>query len=148
VLAAAGDSSALWSGTFTVPGGDELGARRPMRGRAKARKPPKQRRPIYRHPEEVERERRMLEEYLESLETKARPASEEPVRPGESQDAPTRRAEPVAPRLSDVMARLASAQQLALIASAERVAKEDRAKAQKEHKRRRAAAIAVLMMSH
>jgi hypothetical protein len=57
-------------------------------------------------------------------------------------------AEPVAPRLSDLMARLASAQQLELIERAERAANEDKAKAKKEHQRRRIAAIAVLMMGH
>lgn len=96
------------------------------------------------HPDDIAREQRMLEEYLRELDEKKAPQAKA-GRPA-TDKAPA--AEPMAPRLTQVMATLASTQQLARIARAELVAKEDREKAEKEHQRRRAAATAVLMMSH
>jgi hypothetical protein len=112
------------------------GGRLPRGG---GRKVPKRRhvpaRLIDQHPEDIEREQRMVEEYVQSLEKAektAQPATKATIKP----------------RLTQAMAAIASTQQLARIAKAELVAKEDREKAEKEHQRRRAAATAVLMMSH
>ena len=100
--------------------------------------------------EDIAREQKMVQEYLDELERrKAPPASEEPVSGRESQEAPTRSPEPAAPRLTEVMARAASAHQLQRIHEHEAAAAEDRARAEQERRRRqRAAAAAVLLMAH
>jgi len=92
----------------------------------------------------------MLDEYLESLEKKAKP-ERVPARLAKKQ---AKKQAQVAPkvgrsRLSEAMARAAKAHELVLIASAERAALEDRQRAEQEQHRRRQAAVAlVLMMSH
>lgn len=89
-------------------------------------------------PEDYERERSMVAEYLESLEQKQVAASVPATEP----------VEPVASRLSEAMASVATTEELERIERSEQAAEEDRQRAEKEHRRRRAAAAAVLMMFH
>jgi hypothetical protein len=96
-------------------------------------------------PEDYERERKMLEEYLESLEKKAR-QQVPPTGAGDagadgarlsatSVQAPV--ASPAAaPRLTEAMARVAREHELQRIAQAEVAAREDRERARREHVQR------------
>lgn len=113
-------------------GNDGAGLR--FRKRAKPLKP---RPPIYRHPEEVEREQEMLAEYLRELEKKAkhRAGARERKKAGQS-----------APHLTDAMARAASAEQLQTIAGAATAALLDRHKAAEEQRRRGLMAILLLAL--
>lgn len=99
-------------------------------------------------PEDYERERQMLEEYLESLEQKAKPAPKRlPARLAKKQAkaAP----QPVVPRLTEAMAQVAAANELKRIETAERAAAEDKEQAKREHeRRRRRATAAVLLLTH
>lgn len=89
------------------------------------------------HPEDIERERRMVQQYLDDLE-----AVKETPRP--AQDEPA-----IEPRLTEAMARAAKATDLKVIATHESAAEADRAVAEEERRRRRrAATAAVLLMSH
>lgn len=112
-----------------------------------------------RRPEDYERERKMVEEYLEALDKKARPQVPAKATSGaggagadRAKLSATSVQEPVAspaPRLTKAMARAAHMHELDLIAQHEAAAAVDRARAEEERRRRqRAAAIAVLMMSH
>lgn len=98
--------------------------------------------------EDYERERRMLEEYLQSLEQKkAKPAKRLPARAAKKQakEAP----QPVVPRLTEAMAQVAAANELQRIETAERAAAEDKEQARREHeRRRRQATAAVLLLTH
>lgn len=83
--------------------------------------------PEWRRPEEIERQQRMIDQYLNELE---KPAAPKPA------------------RLDKKAARVATPSQLIAIARHAAAADKDRALAEREFKRRRAAAVAVLLMSH
>lgn len=103
---------------------------------------PQKKRVRERLPQDYERERKMVEEYLEALEKKttASTVTEAPEQPTA--------AIPAVPRLTTAMARAAHLQELDVIAQHEAAAEADRARAEKErHKRRRAAAAVVMMLS-
>lgn len=134
VLAAAAEASAAFGGSYTVPssGLDGSGIRFARGARRRL-------------PEDYERERRMLEEYLNELERKKKPKIK--AGPGKPSTATART--PVIPRLSEAMAASASVAELSRIASAPAAAKADQERAEQETRRRKQAAIAtVLMLSH
>jgi hypothetical protein len=131
-------------------GGQPAAVVTPDGGRRKVRKPQvlKHRVPIYRHPEEVEREQRLaLEEYLETL-AKPKPKAVAMLEQQHDlvEEAPV--VVQVKPRLTEQMARAADIHELKRIARAQRAAVEDRERARQEHRRRVAAATAMLMLTH
>lgn len=141
IWSASGDSLALFVGTSLFDGANELGAKPLGHGlrKRKLRHVPAKLKD--QHPDDIERERRMLEEYIATLKPqRARRGKGAPVAVTPAAQVPA-----VAPRLSEAMASLATMQELARISRANQVAEEDRRKAEKERQRRRAVAVLLMM---
>lgn len=121
-----------------VAGIDGSGLRIIRRGRWPA---PVRPRDLDRLPEDIAREQRMLEEYVESLEKKEKRLERAPARERKKAALET-----PAPRLTDAMARAASVAQLMTIARVASAAALDRKKAVEEKRRRGLTAVLLLAL--
>lgn len=92
-------------------------------------------------PEDIAREQCMLEEYVQSLEKKEKKLERAPARERKKATLAT-----PAPRLTDAMARAASAKQLMSIMRAVSAAELDRQKAAEEKRRRALTAVLLLAL--
>jgi len=121
------------------------GAKWPVpRGGKRKRKPeaaPVRPRDLDRLPEDIAREQRMLEEYVASLEKKEKRLERAPARERKKAE----REIPV-PRLTDAMARAASAEQLMAIIRAVSAVELDRQRAAEEKRRRMLMAVLLLAL--
>lgn len=109
--------------------------------RRKRRIAPVRARDLDRLAEDIAREQRMLEEYVASLERKEKRLERAPARERKKAE----RATPV-PRLTDAMARAASAEQLMVVMRSVSAAELDRQRAAEEKRRRTLTAVLLLAL--
>lgn len=112
-----------------------------------ARKPRRRKPEFYKlHPEEILRQQKMTQDYLDELERRKAPPPATVVK-GRVVASPRPRPSPV-PRLTAAMAHAATMQQLRAIVTAKLATERDRARAKQEQERRRRLGLAVLLLTH